>query len=105
MKTTQPNFEIIKREVYRLAMKDTPAIYTALCFERIHNTAAPHSHKRIEMFKADLNQYLDRYDIRRVNTLIDLLIEKKATIPNWIKNKSFVIDYNNNMSLDLIKTT
>jgi len=51
----------------------------------------------------EFNKWLDGVDIRRAGMLIDKCKELKVNLPKWIANKSFVIDYNNNGTLDLIR--
>lgn len=102
MKTIQPNFEKVKTEFYNFAINDNKTS-VILLLERIGNTKALIYTKRKDVFKKQLNNWLNLLDIRSVNKLIDIMNDNKITLPSWIKYKSFVIDYNNNNALDLIK--
>lgn len=62
-------------------------------------------HKRMVKNKEKLNKVLDRWDIRCVMQLIDILPEKKSGVAGWIRRKEFVIDYNGRGELDLIRTS
>jgi hypothetical protein len=63
-----------------------------------------HYHARMKENKDKLNKLLDRWDIRSVGSLIDILPEKKPGVAGWIRRKQFVIDYNGRGELDLIRT-
>lgn len=60
-------------------------------------------HERTKENKEKLNEVLDRWDIRCVGQLIDILPEKKPGVAGWIRRKDFVIDYNGKGQLDLIR--
>lgn len=53
--------------------------------------------------KEDLNKWLDTLDIRCVPSMISELATKGCKLPKYLLNRNYVIDYNKNNSLDLIK--
>ena len=107
MKSIQPNFELAKTAFYQLFthfhQNDKASMHILL------NTVSTGClgggfHKKKEEFKDDMNKWLDTIDIRMVGKLIDIVSENHGTIPKWMENKQFVIDYNKNEALDLIRT-
>jgi hypothetical protein len=97
----QPNFDKVKQAFYDLAIS-SDEIHTAAQIQLL-TTRTTHR-KAIEDFKVELNDWLNKLDIRNVNDLIDFIREKdKRLIPQWIANKQFVIDYNEHIHLDLCK--
>lgn len=107
----QPNFETVKSAFYQMHIPQY-AVNTELAFkgvthiyyEAIKNMYKSGQYRKREAeFKKDFNAWLDRLDIRCVNDLIDNLLQNKVSIPSWIANKRFVIDYNEKGMLDLIK--
>lgn len=107
MKSIQPNFEIAKTAFYQLFThfhtNDKASMHILL------NTVTTGClgggfHKKEKEFKEDMNKWLDTIDIRMVGKLIDVVVQYKGSIPGWMKNKQFAIDYNNSQALDLIRT-
>ncbi len=97
----QPNFEKVKKAFYDLFANSTEANFSILA-ESLTGRLQPSFHLRKDAFRQDLNQWLDRVDIRAVGQLIDVIIEKGGSLPRWIKNKKYTIDYNDREALDLI---
>ncbi len=102
-RTGQPNLEIVCARAFKYFI-------SAPGFEQIPllNTIATgklkkHYAHQLEEAKVDLSNFLNNMDIRVVGRLIDILNENGVTLPYWIKNKSFVIDYNHREMLDLIR--
>lgn len=105
MKSIQPNFEAVKTAFYQTFADSIETDMHILMEMVAQKTFLPSYHKRLGEFKKDLNHWLDTIDIRMVGVLIDIVSEKgKTSIPGWMKRKQFVIDYNNNEALDLIRT-
>ena len=104
MKNPQPNFERVKIEFYN-AFKDSDKATFAILMETVFvSKLLPTWHKRRDQFNKEFNLWLDRIDIRSVNNLIDVMIDRKVgSLPNWIKSRKFVIEYNGNGHLDLIR--
>ncbi len=102
MKTVQPNFEKLKTLFYQAFYKSDRT--TALiALQSVHGDFRPF-HQKEKEFLADFNTWLNRLDIRQSGTLINILNENNVSIPNWLSKKKYVIDYNRNDALDLIKT-
>lgn len=103
MKTTQPNFELVKTEFFNLARNTTKLDFLVL-MENLNSVGfKPSFNTRLSIALKKLNKWLDTIDIRMVGKVIDVIIQNKGKLPSWIKNKQFVIDYNNKGSLDLIR--
>jgi len=106
---TQPNFEIVKRAFYQHFV-DHEVTDFAIITEKINiltgklQMSLKSYYNRKHEFKTELNTWLDRLDIRSVGTLIDILNADNVSLPSWIKNKRFAIDYNSRAALDLIST-
>jgi hypothetical protein len=103
---TQPNFEAVKREFYcRFAINQSISqkLDIAILRETIH-TGKLHSHyQRKQEVAVEINEWLNRLDIRSAGSLIDALIADGATLPSWMMNKKYIIDYNKFDVLDLTK--
>jgi hypothetical protein len=104
---TQPNFEKLKTAFYRTFISNSvtnSAVEFSIIREHIASFALKSFHKRYEEFENDFNQWLDRLDIRCAGQLIDVLKTQKnaESIPQWMKNKHYAIDYNKHEQLDLI---
>lgn len=99
----QPNFEKIKFAFYSRYAGSIEADFSILMEQISAHTFLPSSYKRKEAFKQDFRKWLDYFDIRQVNVLIDILNKEKVTIPKWIRLKQFAIDYNKHGFLDLIR--
>lgn len=102
IKSEQPNFEKVKIAFYRLFENSSDIDFMILKETVNQKILLPAYHKRRAEFNKDLDNWLDTVDIRQVGTLIDA-VKDKVSIPTWIKNKEFTIDYNENGFLDLIK--
>lgn len=102
MKSKQPNFEIVKTAFYQQFI-DSIEANSAILFDSSKGKLLPSFTVRKRSFAVDFNQWLDRIDIRCVGNLIDILIEKGTRLPEWIREKKYIIDYNGNGFLDLIK--
>jgi len=89
----QPNFEIFKKCVYQYATKN-PLNINFLGGEKIP------THKKYEVFKKQINDFLDTLDIRQVPYIV--ANNKDVNYPKWIKGGEYIIDYNKNGFLDLI---
>lgn len=103
MKTTQPNFEIIKTAIYQAASKSTLPEMSILF---MHITAGQRSgtiYHELRILNKDFHEWLNRLDIRSATSLIDKCKEKMIALPKWIEQKQFVIDYNDRDTLDLIR--
>lgn len=61
-------------------------------------------HKQVKKFNDDMNQWLDRVDIREAGSLIDAIIKNGGgrKLPSWMVKKQYTIDYNKHQFLDLI---
>lgn len=100
----QPNFEIIKTAFYQ-AFADSTEANIAVLKESINGGhLLPSWHKRKDKFKNELNSWLNRLDIRQVNSLILLLKAQNKAVPKWAAQWQYNIDYNEKGFLDLIKT-
>ena len=99
--SSQPNFEKVKQAFYNVAIS-SDTMQTAVMLEFLtHRTPRV---KAIAQFKKELNEWLDRLDIRMVYLIIDFLRQHdKSAIPSWIINNQYTIDYNKHICLDLIK--
>lgn len=102
IKSEQPNFEKVKKAFYRLFENSSDVDFMILRETVNQKIFLPTYHKRRAQFNKDLDNWLDTVDIRQVVTLIDS-VKDKVSLPTWIKNKEFTIDYNENGFLDLIK--
>ncbi len=100
---TQPNFEKLKSLFYMRFLKSTEGDIEILKEQTRSTLLLPSFNKRHEQFRIDFNNWLNIIDIRCAGDLIDALIKFNVSIPKWMKNKNFVIDYNNRGYLDLIK--
>lgn len=104
----QPNFETLKRafyqayitsEYYSFSEKATSAILLAA----LSNKDFRPFHKKKEEFKVDFNKWLNGIDIRQAGELIDALVKENKSVPGWMAKKQYVIDYNEQGALDLIR--
>lgn len=103
MKNPQPNFELIKTAFYQ-AFVDSSQSFNALVLQSLSGKLGkPFPEKRRD-FRKDFNNWLDGIDIRQVGVLIDILAEHKKSVPNWAVNRRYVLEYNENNMLDLIRT-
>lgn len=91
----QPNFETFKKCVYRYAIEN-PFNVKFLGGEKIH------THKKYEVFKKQINDFLNTLDIRQVPYVV--ANNKEVNYPKWVKDGNYTIDYNTDGFLDLIKT-
>lgn len=101
---TQPNFEIVKRAFYQsFASCPESDFYIAISGSLAGDFRS--FYKRAADFKEDFNKWLDRVDIRCCMQLVEAVVKYgKVTIPKWISQKQFAIEYNDNGCLDLIRT-
>jgi hypothetical protein len=97
----QPNFEEVKRAFYQHFINH-PNTDFSLLMERVKIPSTKPLHERRKEFDRELNEWLDRLDIRVSGTLIDVLVKDGARLPAWMKNKKYSIEYNRNDMLDLI---
>lgn len=102
MNTNQPNFEHVK-SLFLNAFVNSNRATTQLLLESLDGKLRPHFSQRHQEFKKEFNQWLDRVDIRQASVLIDILVENGISVPKWMSEKRFVIDYNNHSFLDLIQ--
>jgi len=106
MRKQQPNFERVLSEFYSISKspytKDNPATM-AIIMERVYNPFCPSFHNRSTDFYKELGKWCDTLDIRQAGTLIDLVVKLNGSLPSWIKNKKFSINYNKHGMLDLIQ--
>lgn len=104
MKSLQPNFELIKTELYNIVRNSTQ-VDLLVIFENItyEHEFRKSFYTKKEEFLIEVNNWLNGIDIRSVGKLIDITIQLDGKLPNWIKTKQFNIDYNENGFLDLIK--
>ena len=104
MKSVQPNFECLKRAFFNSFEGCLEADIAILKQTMIAQRLLPHVSKRRAEFLKDFNTWLDQLDIRCVGELIDAIVKRGViTLPSWLKHKKFIIDYNKNEALDLIK--
>lgn len=112
MRTTQPNFENLKRNFFNAFFQNHCsaggkvefAIFRAGVREVVETGKMPQPfYKRKQEFEKDFNKWLDGIDIRCAGELIDILVEQKKEVVAWMKRKDYVIDYNDHGALDLIK--
>lgn len=109
MKQVQPNFEKLKQLFFDTFAPQHGA-YSAqaykvgvlLSMQSAKGDFRSHYKKREEFLK-DFNDWLNRLDIRSAGTIIDAIVKEGVSIPSWMKNKRFVIDYNEHEALDLIQ--
>lgn len=102
MNAQQPNFEKVKTLFYQSFVNSKKAT-SCILFENFKSTTLrPSFYTRTQEFKKDFNKWLDSIDIRQVASLIDECVKVKAQMPAWMKNKAYLIDYNDNGFLDLI---
>lgn len=102
----QKNFESV-RVLFFHSFVDTNRARTCIMLEGTKEDnlkMRPAYHKKYDQFRTDFNKWLDKVDIREAGSLIDELIKHNIKIPSWMKNKKYVIDYNEDGQLDLIKT-
>jgi len=104
MKTTniQPNFEALKSAFYQAFLNSDKA-NNAIMLSVVKNLDFRSYHKKFDDFKKDFNKWLDGLDIRQAYSLIDILKENNKPVLKWMAKKQYVIDYNNNGALDLIR--
>lgn len=96
------NFETIKKAIYQKAMDGNIIPFAAL-LSRLSGEYKTSLRHDIRQIQAEFNVWLDRLDIRQSGRLIDFCNEQNISLPGWIKNKRFYIDYNNAGEMDLIK--
>jgi hypothetical protein len=97
------HFESVKRAAYNLLIntqdfKHIPLMDSVMVQNRKYYP------NKLDEAKKQLNEALDRWDIRSIHQLIDILPKKKPGIAGWIRRKQFVIDYNGKGELDLVRT-
>lgn len=103
MESKQPNFEKIKTAFYQAFAYNNTNIDIIILYDQIKTgTLLPVFHLRLREFKKDFNTWLDNLDIRCAGQLIDGMIKHNIKISGWMKNKSYIIDYNKHGLLDLI---
>ena len=105
MNAQQPNFEKIKTALYNAVINSSKADSIILIEQVKAKTMLPSFHSRKEAFKKDLNSWLDGMDIRCAGAAIDAAVSCGAKLPDWMVNKKFIIDYNENGFLDLHKAS
>lgn len=102
MKSEQPNFEKVKTLFYQ-SFVDRHDVDIFILFDTINSDRLlPTFHNRIKDFKKDFNLFLDRLDIRCVGQLIDGMVSNGVYVPIWMREKRYVIEYNDNGFLDLV---
>lgn len=94
MNTKQPNFEKIKTEFYNFAVKGSKSDFLILMEQVQSVNLLPHFVERKNNFKKELNNWLDNVDIRCSGQLINAVVELGGKLPAWMKDKKFIIDYN-----------
>lgn len=99
---TQPNFEKVKKLFYEAYINSEQTENALLLTNLTNFPQRKLYYKRLEDFRTDLNKWLDNVDIRQAGILIDLAA-LKISIPAWLKNKKYCIDYNKHNFLDLIR--
>ena len=99
----QPNFDKIKIELYRRLTKSFSVEFSTVLFRAINGEYKNSYRTDLTNMQKELDVLLDRCDIRTAGKLVDLCIEQGGSLPTWIKQKQFVIDYNNHNMLDLIR--
>lgn len=102
MKQVQPNFEKLKVAFYQ-AYVDSDKANLCVAMQNLCGSFLQSWHKRKAEFKKDFNQWLDRLDIRQTHDVIDILVKENKKLPGWMANRQFIIDYNDNGALDLIR--
>lgn len=102
MNAKQPNFEKVKTLFYQSFINSNKATNCILLENIKSTTLRPSFYTRTQEFKKDLYEWLNSIDIRQVGSLIDECVKVKAQMPEWMKNKAYLIDYNDNGFLDLI---
>jgi hypothetical protein len=102
MTTNQPHFEHLKSIFFNAFVNSDKATFHLL-LNSLDGKLRPHFSLRHQEFKKEFNQWLDRVDIRQASVLIDVLNEIDVSIPKWMREKNFVIEYNNHSFLDLIQ--
>ena len=96
------NFEIIKTAIYQKGVGSFEFQSAPLLSRVINSFGLPH-YKEMEKMKKEFNLWLDRLDIRQAGRLIDFCNENGIGLPAWMKAKKYVIDYNENDQLDLLR--
>jgi len=103
MKSIQPNFEIVKTAFYQAFVASSETNMCILNETIVAGKLLGTFNSRLTTFKADFNKWLNGLDIRCVNEIAHACVKAGQTIPAWIKNRKFVIDYNERGALDLIR--
>lgn len=96
----QPNFEKIKIVVVETAKKDVEFTFKPLYQTILSQKKDKTYHEKYKDNINELYSLLDTIGIQQVGIMIEYA---KGKLPKWIVDKQFVIDYNNNEMLDLIK--
>jgi hypothetical protein len=104
MKQAQPNFEALKVIFYNSFVNETDAAML-ISMERLHGNGIAPYYKRKEQFNKDFNKWLDLIDIRQAGKMISTLKEHGKSVPAWMSQGNYFIDYNDRGALDLIKAT
>lgn len=99
----QPHFNRIKKVVYNQIINNRDFKCIPLLDSARGKIKSGHYGDKLLEVHKELNTLLDRWDIRAVGQLIDALPLKGTGIPRWIRNKQYVIDYNNSGEMDLIQ--
>ena len=111
MNAKQPYFEKIKTTLYQTIYGSTTTglggevDHYILLEQAIAGKMLPSFSKRKEVFKDDLNAWLDGIDIRCSGQLINAVKELGGNLPKWMEDKKFIIDYNRHGFLDLAKAS
>src|SRR6478609_62229 len=103
MKSIQPNFEIVKTAFYQAFVGSSEADMCILNETIVSGKLLGTFNSRLKTFKDDFNTWLNGLDIRCVNEIAQACIKSGQNIPVWIKDRQFVIDYNERGALDLIR--
>jgi hypothetical protein len=96
------NFEAVKRAAYNLVVNHRDFKLIPLK-DSVQVQNRKYYPDKLDDLKKELNEALDRWDIRAVGSLIDVLPTNRPGVAGWIRRKQFVIDYNGRDELDLIR--
>ena len=99
----QPNFEIFKKCIFNAVFtnQSTTGLSQQMTLSVLGGEFKA-VYKKVDDLKKEVNAFLDTLDIRQVPFMI--ANNKEVNYPKWLRNGNYVIDYNDEGFLDLIKT-
>lgn len=103
MNNVQPNFEILKKCFYQAFYQTLDVDFLVLMETTKSKILLPSFSKRRDVFFKEFNEWLNHIDIRQAGELVLILKEQGKTMPQWLKDFRYNIDYNEKGFLDLIR--